>query len=199
MEIVKITKDDLIKSESKILNVDQLQMLIGKTPQQFKHKRPAKGGGQWDYVSGGYVQKVLNIVFGWDWDFTIIDSKVMLEAKQIIVQGRLTVRAGDRQIIKEQFGKADIKFKKESKDPLDLGNDFKGAGTDALKKCASLLGIASDVYSKQEFKEVHIIDELPVPELDEVVKGLRNGISIDQMRKKYNISKEMEEKANERV
>ena len=49
-----------------------------------------------------------------------------------------------------QFGRSDIKFKNEwidgkkipTKEPLDLGNDLKSATTDALKKCASEIGIA---------------------------------------------------------
>ena len=69
-------------------------------------------------------------------------------------------------IIKEQFGRADIKFKNEYKtvngkqvkvitdDCLDYGDDCKAAATDALKKCASELGIASDIYGANEFKEV---------------------------------------------
>ena len=41
--------------------------------------------------------------------------------------------------------------------PLDLGNDFKAAATDALKKCASLMGIGADVYEADEFMEIQII------------------------------------------
>lgn len=41
--------------------------------------------------------------------------------------------------------------------PLDLGNDFKAAATDALKKCASLMGIGADVYEADEFTEIQII------------------------------------------
>ena len=37
---------------------------------------------------------------------------------------------------------------------LDYGNDLKAAATDALKKCASELGIASDIYGSEEFKEI---------------------------------------------
>lgn len=41
--------------------------------------------------------------------------------------------------------------------PLDLGNDFKAAATDAFKKCASLMGIGADVYEADEFMEIQII------------------------------------------
>ena len=38
--------------------------------------------------------------------------------------------------------------------PLDFGNDMKAAVSDALKKCASLWGIAADVYESDEFVEI---------------------------------------------
>jgi isopentenyldiphosphate isomerase len=60
-------------------------------------------------------------------------------------------------IVKEQFGRADVKFKKGTEIPIDYGNDLKAASTDALKKCASELGIASDIYGKNEFKEIKVV------------------------------------------
>ena len=41
--------------------------------------------------------------------------------------------------------------------PLDFGNDMKASVSDCLKKCSSLMGIASDVYEESEFMEVEII------------------------------------------
>jgi hypothetical protein len=125
---------------------------------------------------------MLNIVFGWDWDFEVVNFDVNILAKQAIVHGKLTVRSGNVQIVKHQFGRSDIAFKKKqdyidgvpqfteyqgkkkpkmipSDEPLDLGNDLKAATTDALKKCASELGIASDVYAPNEFKEINILGE----------------------------------------
>ncbi len=136
------------------LNAKQLLHILQKTPKNHIYSRPAKGGGEWEYVTGAYVKKVLNYVFGWMWDFQIVDKGK--EGDQIWVQGRLTIRnkAGQAMIVKEQFGRADIKFRKETKVALDYGNDMKAASTDSLKKCASELGIASDVYSRTEFKEI---------------------------------------------
>ena len=36
---------------------------------------------------------------------------------------------------------------------------LKSASTDALKKCASEIGIASDIYNKEDFKEVQVETE----------------------------------------
>jgi hypothetical protein len=141
----------------------QLAFLLGKTPAQHIYERPAKGGGKWSYVTGVYVTKVLNYVFGWNWSFQIIDKG--REGNLVWVQGRLSIldNEGKVRMVKEQFGRADIKFKKDSKEALDYGNDLKAASTDALKKCASELGIAGDVYGKNEFKDLGVKEEkMPV-------------------------------------
>ena len=111
----------------------------------------AKGGGTWDYVSGGYVRKVLNLMFGWDWDFEVVSEQVV--GKQVIVKGKLTCRVNNRQIVKMQFGCKEVICRSGTETPLNLGNDFKAAATDALKKCAAELGIAADIYNKQDFQE----------------------------------------------
>lgn len=133
----------------------QLLRLMQRTPASHIFQRPAKGGGTWDYVTGTYIQKVLNFVFGWNWDFEIVSYEE--KYGQIQVLGKLTVRGKNGvSVTKMQFGRADIKYKKNSnpKEPVDFGNDLKAAATDSLKKCAAELGIASDIYGKNEFKEV---------------------------------------------
>lgn len=128
----------------------QLIQLLAKTPQQFIYTRPGRGGGKFTYVTGNYVIKALNFVFGWNWDFEIVAHGK--EGTQVWVQGKLTVKSPKGETItKTQFGRADVK-KTQGKD-LDFGNDLKAAATDAMKKCASMLGIASDIYGKAEFKE----------------------------------------------
>ena len=149
--IVKAT--DLSLTDSS-LNERQLQLLLKKTPDKYVRKRPAKGGGQWDYVSGGYVKKVLNLMFGFDWDFEILEQSVM--HGEAIVKGKLTIRTNGKVITKMQFGNKDIICKKGTDIPLSIGNDLKSAATDCLKKCAAEIGIAADIYNKEEFREVTI-------------------------------------------
>lgn len=149
------TKEEIAKTET-IFNEQQLNFLLQKTPANHVFKRPGKGGQQWEYVTGTYIQKVLNFMFGWNWDFIIEKFDVNEAAKQVIVLGKLVCRTGDKEIVKQQFGRNDIAIKKGTGEYLDLGNDLKGAATDALKKCASEIGIASDIYGKGEFKEIRI-------------------------------------------
>jgi hypothetical protein len=145
------------------LNEKQLAHILKKTPSQYIKQRPAKGGGSWEYVTGGYIKKCLNLMFGWDWDFEIIDEKVMFG--EAIVKGRLTCRSNGKEIIKMQFGNKDIMYKRQTpqeiekgldKIPLSIGNDLKAAATDCLKKCAAEIGIAADIYNKEDFKEIKV-------------------------------------------
>ena len=165
MAVVKLTT----KAPSP-LNQNQLLFILQKTPKNHIYTRPAKGGGTWNYVTGIYVKKMLNYCFGWMWDFQVIDKG--REGNQIWVQGRLTIKnkTGKPMIIKEQFGRADVKVKRGTTDPLDYGNDLKAASTDALKKCASELGIASDIYGGEEFKEIQSIDKGFIPPKNEMPK-----------------------------
>ena len=149
-----ITEKDLSLVEENSLNAQQLKQLLKKTPERYVHKRPAKGGGSWDYVTGGYVKKVLNLMFGWDWDFEIMDEKII--HGEAVVKGRLTCRTNGRTIVKMQYGNKDIMTKRGSNEPLSIGNDLKAAATDALKKCAAEIGIAADIYNKMDFNEVNV-------------------------------------------
>lgn len=151
----------------------QLIHILQKTPAQHIYKRPAKGGGEWEYVTGAYVKKVLNYVFAWNWDFEVKEKGQ--EGDLLWVLGRLTVRTKNATIIKEQFGRADMKKKRDGTGYLDYGNDLKAATTDALKKCASELGIASDVYAKEEFKEIKLQTE------PEVIEGASEPATENQL------------------
>jgi len=100
------------------------------------------------YVDRIYVTRTLNDIFGFDWDFAIDWQDIRED--QVTVRGRLTVRtAGGSAIEKCQYGGAQIKFNKKSKKPVSIADDLKAAGSDALKKCATLLGIGLDLSEGQ--------------------------------------------------
>lgn len=168
------------------LTTEQLLRILQRTPKSHVYQRPAKGGGMWDYVTGVYVKKVLNYTFGWMWSFEV--KEVKEKYGQVIVQGRLTIHKpdGTALIWKEDIGRQDIKFRTENTIdpvtkqrisrktdiPLDYGNDEKGAVTDCLKRCSAQLGIASDIYGKNEFKEVNeaLIADLPNPKAEAIIE-----------------------------
>ena len=123
-------------------------------------------------------------MFGWDWDFEILDEKIMFG--EAIVKGRLTCRSNGKTIVKTQYGNKDIVYKKlqqgeTERIPLSIGNDLKSAATDCLKKCASEIGIASDIYNKEEFKEIKVDTETDDNKLEEIKLLLQlNGLTITE-------------------
>jgi len=167
----RATKNKLMLNPSKSpINSKQLLYILQKTPKKHIYNRKGKGGKTFDYVTGVYIKKVLNYVFGWMWSFEVMEHGK--EENQIWVLGRLTINTNKGSIIKTQFGRADIKYYKDkTKGMLDFGNDLKAATTDALKKCASELGIASDVYGSNEFKEIRKIDKGFAVPTEKIVKG----------------------------
>lgn len=146
-----------------VLETAHMNLLYKKTPGQHIHEKPGKGGGRFKYVTGAYVKSQLNRLFGFDWNFTVKQFDV--KGNQCIVFGRLEGNIRDKDgkvittLVREQFGRADIKTLKADKTKaLDFGNDLKAATTDALKKCASDLGIARDVYAADEYRELAFYD-----------------------------------------
>lgn len=127
----------------------QLVKLVSTTPKQHIMVRQGRGGQRFKYATTSYVQKVLNEVFGWSWSFQIVDKGNDPQEIGVWVHGRLTIIDKESRqpiIIKEQFGSSDIKKDKSGK-IVDYADDLKSASSDALKKCASLLGICADLYA----------------------------------------------------
>ncbi|MCY3553706.1 MAG: Rad52/Rad22 family DNA repair protein [Gemmatimonadetes bacterium] len=115
--------------------------------------RKVRGGKTIRYVPAPPVIRRLNEVAP-DWEFEVdFVSSIMVketrydrdnkpydvEYNQIAVVGKLTIEGVPRQ----QFGSGDD-------DGATYGEGLKGAGTDALKKCASLFGIALYLYEEDE-------------------------------------------------
>lgn len=192
-----VEKEELSLVSDNSLNENQLDIILRRTPEVYKKKRPAKGGGEWTYVTGGYIKKCLNMMFGWDWDFEILGEQVL--HGEVIVKGKLTCRTNGKTIIKTQFGNKDIVYKKQNAEqiatgapqiPLSIGNDMKAAATDALKKCASEIGIAADIYNADEFKEVNVATDKKRKKSDaskpidlEILEQIELMTSVDELDK----------------
>ena len=102
-DIKLISEAELALITSPAFNAAQMQFLHKVTPSKYIRERPAKGGGNWKYLSGGYVKKTLNLMFGFDWDFEILEQLIL--HGECIVKGKLTVRTNGHTIVKTQFGK----------------------------------------------------------------------------------------------
>lgn len=104
-----------------------------------------KGGTDLTYIPVSEVIVRLNKVFGvLGWSSDIIKcERDALDPDFIVAHVRLTVNApgcGATSIQKDGFGGQKIKRTKAG-DIVDLGDEFKGAVSDALKKAAQQLGI----------------------------------------------------------
>lgn len=109
-------------------------------PEQIK-QREGQGGKLLNYIEAHAVIARLNEACGEDgWSFEIVEHKVFDD--EVVVVAKLT--AGN--VTKMSFGGSSIT---RSRDGLStsIADDLKAAGSDALKKAASLLGVGLHLYA----------------------------------------------------
>ena len=93
------------------------------------------------FLSGEQVASRLNHVLGvGNWSFSVLDFKIEHE-DEVVALGELKAYVSGQWLHRQQFGGQKIKRVKATGMPSNLADDHKGAATDALKKCASLLGV----------------------------------------------------------
>ena len=112
-------------------------------PNQIK-QRPGRSGQMLDYVETPSVIRRLNEAFDYNWSFEVVSYQVM--DNEVVVQGKLTA-AG---ITKMQFGSSQLTKSRQNGALIAIGDDIKAAGSDALKKTATLFGVALHLYSESE-------------------------------------------------
>jgi hypothetical protein len=109
-----------------------------------------RGGVALTYVSGEQVVRRLNEVLGvGGWSFRVLRHDINPEADEAWALGELVAEIGDRTVVRQQFGSQKLRRSRSTGAPLDLGFDLKGASTDAMKKCASLLGVGLYLSRKE--------------------------------------------------
>jgi hypothetical protein len=101
-----------------------------------------RGGVAVTFISGEQVVSRLNEVLGVaGWSFRILRHEINAEADEVWALGEIVAEIDGKLVTRQQFGSQKIKRSRSTGAPLDLGFDLKGASTDAMKKCASLLGV----------------------------------------------------------
>ena len=110
------------------------------TPKAF-----VKDKGGFDYVDEAYMRHQLNAHYPiWKWE---IIKYEFIGDKAIVVHGRLTIV--DHGIERHFDSVAAHRIASNQKGYVDLGNDIKGANTDAFKVAVNrLCNVADDVYRK---------------------------------------------------
>ena len=109
-----------------------------------------RGGVQLTYISGEQVVRRLNEVLGvGGWSFRVLRHDINPEADEAWALGELVADIDARTVVRQQFGSQKLKRSRSTGAPLDIGFDLKGAATDAMKKCASLLGVGLYLSRKE--------------------------------------------------
>ncbi len=103
--------------------------------------RKGRSGNRLSYIEVPEYIKRLNMAFDYNWSFDIQEERI--ESGFVIVRAKLTAEG----ISKTQYGTSQITLAKDSGEIVSIGDDFKAAGSDALKKCSSLFGIGLHLYS----------------------------------------------------
>jgi hypothetical protein len=112
--------------------------------------RDVRGGVEMTYVTGEQVVTRLNEVLGVaGWSFRVLRHEINPEADEAWALGELVAEIGERTVVRQQFGSQKLRRSRSTGAPLDLGFDLKGASTDAMKKCASLLGVGLYLSRKE--------------------------------------------------
>ncbi len=147
-KVAKTPKEETAIVISQIsLRPSQIQTLQQRTPEMYIKERPIRGGKTARYIEVGYVIAQLNLVFGApNWEFEILEEKLETRGEkgkqEVWCKGKLTVidHKNDYRVSKTQYGQHPVYAE------VPLGDAFKAAGSDALKKCATMFGIGLDVY-----------------------------------------------------
>lgn len=161
------------------------------TPKEAVKARVGRGGKTFDYVDRWYCHQWLDKYYpGWSFE-CLGDFKVDYQC--VSVRGTLTVFEPEG--LKRTFtliGDMDLQWSDE-KDPITgkptgkklLVEDapyYKGAEADALKKCATCLGFASDIYSRTTFIDDEPINDVYLIEFfDEVYPKIKDQINTVQL------------------
>ena len=117
------------------------QLLEQSFSQEEIKQRDGNFGQTLNYVSGHTVIERLNQAFESLWSFEIVSHEIHQD--EVIVIGKLTAES----IAKSQFGSSRITRTRETGEVVSLASDLKSAATDALKKCATLLGVGLHLYA----------------------------------------------------
>lgn len=121
--------------------------VIAALSEPFDHlgQVPIGGGGTSAFIEWTDAKLRMDAAVGVDnWDWHVSDLQIIGDVREgyAICKGSMTVRFPDgTSTTKEQFGESQYG---QGGGGMTVGNAAKGASSDALKKCASLFGVAFD-------------------------------------------------------
>lgn len=147
----EVRKQEARESQERITKMHQ--DLSEQFPKEVE-RQLKKGGTSLTYIPVSEVINRLNKVLGIDgWSYEIIKcERDALDPDFIVAHVRMTVYPGSDRFVgvtKDGFGGQKIKRTKNG-DIVDLGDEFKGAVSDALKKAAQSLGVGLYLARSEE-------------------------------------------------
>ena len=99
------------------------------------------------YISMQQATSRLNEVLGvGSWSFKVLEHGYNQQADSYWALGQLVAIIDGNTVVREQFGSQTLnRYRSQAPGSkgaiIDVGNDMKGAATDAFKKCASSVGV----------------------------------------------------------
>ena len=164
-------------------------------PTEAIKNRRGNFGKPISYVEGGAIVARLNDCFDGDWSFAIVEHRV-LSTGEVLVHGKLTAMG----VVKEAFGKSAPAVSRETGEIIGEGDAYKAAATDALKKAATLLGVALSLYADDPVEQ---LEEKPTrikptePENNGNPAASANRASSKQVAAIWSIGRKLRMNANE--
>jgi hypothetical protein len=119
-----------------------IEVLTRALPEDKIKSRPGGGGMKFNYITPDFVIETLNEAFGFDWSTKIVFSERYEDTVVVGLELSVPDPTG-KVVVKQQFGSCDITK------GLGVGEAFKGAASDAMKKCATLLGLGLELYQDE--------------------------------------------------
>lgn len=102
------------------------------------------------YHTGEQIITHLNRVLGPDgWSFHVLDHGQEEDSDECWAFGQLTALIDGRTVVKQDYGSQAMKRARSTGKFVSKGEDRKAAATDALKRCARLLGVGLDAWANE--------------------------------------------------
>jgi hypothetical protein len=136
--------------------MNMYQQLTEPFPQEMERSLN-KGGANLTYIPVSEVINRMNKVLGVEqWSFTVRSWQHL--GTSIVAHVRVKANIDGVTVTREGVGGQKIKLNKQG-DPLDLGDEVKGAVSDALKKAVQTLGVGLYLARSEDAMEIEQVIE----------------------------------------
>ena len=188
---------ELYNQFSPLFNDAQMKVINRKTPEAEVETKTDKNGFKYKSVKAAYVKALVTLVTGGNYDFEIMKEEFILSTREVKVTARMTIRSNGQTSFRDQIGQHHLNHIAAQENqttiskPIDFGNGYKAAASDAFKKCASEFGFCWDIYGQEHSEKKK--EEQPEPDhaekkkLERLEHFLNESDSPEAIQHNYNI------------